>query len=367
MKIRLILLFVLGAAMVQVAQAQAPKFSNDFLNIGIGARAQAMSSSVVASVSDVTASYWNPAALSTVNAPFQVGAMHAEWFAGIGKYDYLSIGKSFNEETDAFGGISLIRMAIDQIPNTLRLRDADGNINYDAIEEFSVADYAFLVSYGQRIKGTVWRVGGNVKVIHRSIGSFAQAWGFGLDAGIQAKWDHWRFGASFRDITSTFNAWTFSFSDEEKQVLTQTNNDIPESSIESTLPTANIGVGYFTQLGSKFSLLAETNLILSTNGTESAIIGGDRFVLDPNIGVEFGYKDYLFLRAGMGNVQEVINDFDGLSTEIQFQPTAGLGIRLGRLTIDYAFTNIGELSDISSSHIFSLTLDFVKRSNSSEI
>jgi len=39
--------------------AQAPKFSNDFLNIGVGARGMGMSGAVTASTKDVTAAYWN--------------------------------------------------------------------------------------------------------------------------------------------------------------------------------------------------------------------------------------------------------------------------------------------------------------------
>jgi hypothetical protein len=43
-------------------------------------------------------------------------------------------------------------------------------------------------------------------VIHRSVGKFAKAWGFGLDAGMQIHLKNWRFGVTGRDITSTFNA-----------------------------------------------------------------------------------------------------------------------------------------------------------------
>jgi len=341
--------------------AQAPKFSNDFLNIGVGARAHAMSGAVVTSTNDVTASFWNPASLTTIEAPFQVGAMHAEWFGGIGNYDFISIGKGFNKNNDAFGSVSVIRLAIDNIPNTFRLLDDDGGINYDAIEEFSVADYAFLLSYGQRIRGSVWRVGGSVKVIHRNVGSFAKAWGFGLDAGVNAVWDHWRFGVQLRDITSTFNAWTFSFTDEEKKVLAQTNNDIPESSIESTLPTAHIGLGYLMRFNAKASLLAELNAVVSTDGRKSALISGNQWELDPRLGLEYGYNNIFWIRGGVANFQELSNDVDGLTTEINYEPTVGVGIRLGRLNLDYAYTDIGNLSVVESSHIISATLSFVKR------
>src|ERR1700746_3043414 len=69
-------------------QAQAPKYSNEFLNIGVGARALGMSNSYITSVNDVTAGYWNPAGLLGIGNQHQVALMHSEYFAGIAKYDY---------------------------------------------------------------------------------------------------------------------------------------------------------------------------------------------------------------------------------------------------------------------------------------
>jgi hypothetical protein len=43
---------------------------------------------------------------------------------------------------------------VDDIPNTLFLIEPDGSINYNNIQTFSSADYAFLLSYGQKIKQT---------------------------------------------------------------------------------------------------------------------------------------------------------------------------------------------------------------------
>jgi hypothetical protein len=44
--------------------AQFRKYSNEFLNIGAGARGLAMGSAQVASVQDGTSGYWNPAGLT---------------------------------------------------------------------------------------------------------------------------------------------------------------------------------------------------------------------------------------------------------------------------------------------------------------
>ena len=63
--------------------AQFRKYSNEFLNIGAGARGLAMGSAQIATVEDGTAGYWNPAGLCDVKGDMQVGLMHAEYFAGI--------------------------------------------------------------------------------------------------------------------------------------------------------------------------------------------------------------------------------------------------------------------------------------------
>ena len=58
---------VLMAAMScgTVLAQDAPKYSNEFLAIGVGARALGMGSAYTAVVNDVTSGYWNPAGLLT--------------------------------------------------------------------------------------------------------------------------------------------------------------------------------------------------------------------------------------------------------------------------------------------------------------
>mgnify|MGYP003337518299 CR=1 FL=1 len=64
------------------------KYSNEFLNIGAGARGLAMGSAQIASVGDATSGYWNPAGLAHIKDNPQLSLMHADYFAGIGKYDF---------------------------------------------------------------------------------------------------------------------------------------------------------------------------------------------------------------------------------------------------------------------------------------
>src|SRR5690606_681188 len=114
-------LLIGSAALFSIALSAQVKYSNEFLTIGAGARAHGMSNAMISHIGDVSAGYWNPAGLTQINTPFQVSAMHAEWFAGIAKYDYISFAKQLKGENNAAFGLSVIRLGIDNIPNTLNL------------------------------------------------------------------------------------------------------------------------------------------------------------------------------------------------------------------------------------------------------
>ena len=120
----------------------AQKFSNEFLSIGIGARARAMGNATVASTHSVFSGYWNPAALGSMDVDgIQVGAMHTEQFAGVAKFDYLGAVLPLQQANRNIG-VSLIRFGMDDRPNTLSLFEEDGTINFDNVVPFSAADYA---------------------------------------------------------------------------------------------------------------------------------------------------------------------------------------------------------------------------------
>lgn len=330
------------------------KYVNEFLNIGVGARAHGMSGSVVATVNDASSGYWNPAGLSKITSPLQVSAMHTGWFGGIANYDYGTVAKRFSDRKSA-GSITIIRMGIDNIPNTINLIAPDGSVNYDNVTTFSAVDYAALVSYGKRLTPN-WAVGGSVKVIHRSIGSFGKAWGFGADLGVQYTKNGFKFGAMVRDITTTYNTWTFNLTEDEKDVFLTTGNKIPVSSTESTLPRLILGFSYKNNV-KNFSYLVEGNFNVNTDGRKSAVLANENIAVDPSLGLELGYNDKVFVRAGLGNIQRSINATNYQQRDFEFQPNVGVGLNLGRLKIDYALANIGNLSGINASHIFSLTLD----------
>src|SRR5918993_118333 len=363
MKTNRLYLTLLGTLSFITTTAQFRKYSNEFLNIGAGARGLAMGSAQVATVQDGTAGYWNPAGLTGVKDHGNVNVMHAEYFAGIGKYDYISVAipTSGNKRTI---GISALRFAVDDIMNTLFLVEPDGSVNYNNIQAFSSADYAFIFSLAQKLKESSNKnidFGINAKVIHRSVGSFAKAWGFGLDAGLQIKSNNWRFGIAARDITTTFNSWSFSFTEKEKEALYLTNNDIPVKSTEMTAPRLILGVGRDFKFSEKLSLLAEANFDFTFDGKRNTFVSADPVSIDPKIGVELNINNSVFLRGGINNFQRALSDGDTLNQKKVwiYQPSAGAGFRLQNVRIDYAFTNLANQSNPLYTHVFSLQFDLV--------
>lgn len=347
------------------------KYSNEFLNLGVGSRAFGMSQSVVSSVDDVTAGYWNPAGLTRISGRAQASLMHSEYFAGLAKYDYAGVAAVVADNT-AVAGVSLIRFGVDDIPDTSELIDADGNINYDRVKSFSAADYAFILSYARKSKrsGLIsglaperyenepgFSYGGNAKVIHRRVGQYGKSFGFGLDFGIQYLRKHWSFGVMGRDITTTYNSWSYR-ADKLRTVYTATENDIPQNSTEITYPRIIIGSSYTNNISQDFGLTAEVNLSLTTDGKRNTLFSADPISADPVAGFEAGYKKLAFLRMGIGNIQKT-KDFESRE-RYTFQPNMGLGIRIKKLSIDYALTDIGNSSDALYSNVFSVKLDFVK-------
>ena len=328
------------------------KYSNEFMNIGVDAKALGMSNTMVASTNDVNSGYWNPAGLMLLEDQ-QVAAMHANYFANIAQYDYLAYASPIDDRSA--WGISLIRFGVDDILNTTELIDSQGNIDYNRISLFSTADYGFTFSYARKLPVPGFQYGVNAKVIRRIIGKFANSWGFGFDVGVQFEKNNWQFGLMLRDITTTYNVWNID--EEEYQKIANTipgeNQELPEST-EVTAPKAQLGIAKKFVIRYDYSILAAANMNMRFARTND-LISTDFVSVDPALGLEFGYTDLVFVRAGVGNFQNV-QQLDN-SEKIGFQPNIGLGFKYKGIQIDYALTDLGNQSTALYSNIFSIKVD----------
>ncbi|WP_394344214.1 putative type IX sorting system protein PorV2 [Seonamhaeicola marinus] len=330
------------------------KYSNEFMNIGVDAAALGMSGAVTSHTGDVNSGYWNPAGLLALEDN-QLALMHSSYFANIANYDYAAYAMPIDDRSAM--SISLIRFAVDDILNTTQLIDDQGNINYDRISLFSTADYGLTFSYARKLPVQGLNYGVNAKVIRRVIGDFASSWGFGIDAAIQFETENnWKFGIMARDITTTFNAWAIDEGEFEtiRDAVEGQNQELPENT-EITIPKLQIGLSKKFNFNYDYTLLAAANLNVRFEENND-IISTSFASINPALGLEFGYIDMVYLRAGMGNFQ---NELQLDNTEqLTFQPSFGVGFKYSGIQIDYAFTDIGDQSVALYSNVFSLKLDF---------
>lgn len=302
--------------------AEIAKYAGEFMSTGVGARALGMGGAYVATGGDVTYGYWNPAGLAQLDFP-EIAAMHSERFAGVVNYDYVGIATPFRA-TESLG-LSAIRLGVDDIPYTAVPRpdlvqdttftDAEGNIrvNRPYVDRYvSDAEYAFYFSYAKRHASRFF-YGANVKLVHKGVGDNS-AWGIGFDIG--AMWNPWRdlrLGANFQDMTTTLLAW-----DTGRQELIS--------------PTLKTGVSYpfaLPFLQSRLLLAGDADIRFEGRETASQFSAGP-MSFDVRLGGEISFYNIIALRVGRDDLGYF---------------TAGAGISLPRLDVDYAFMQHTELQE----------------------
>lgn len=344
----LILLF--ACAELQAQSFETAKYGGDFLSVGAGARALGMGSAHAAISNDVTSAYWNPAGLVAVES-IDIAYMHSERFSGIVSYDYGAIAYPLKDQQSVIA-LSIFRQGVDNIANTLNAWDRERNLPrenvQDYIEEFSVADMAFILSYARAAADNLsWGV--NAKIINHRLGPFADAWGYSLDAGVLYRTGNFSFAAHVMDATTMMKFWSVNasaFGDFEETF----DDEIPTGQNERVLPTVKLGAGRFFELND-FTITAAADVDIRFENRRAFFINMGRVSFEPHVGVEGTYKNRISLRAGL---TDVTTDPD---SNIYMSPALGAGLHFSSIFVDYGFSNFsGAASVLGLTHRLSLRL-----------
>ncbi|MBN2012734.1 PorV/PorQ family protein [candidate division KSB1 bacterium] len=325
------LLFILSVLNVNAAGYVKAKYAGEFMATGVDARALGMGGAFVAVAEDASAGYWNPAGLASLEYP-QIIGMYAEQFDRIVNFNYGAVAGPSGERSSL--GIGFIRLGVDDIPYTgLRNPDLELGAEYTedgvlmrnlpyVVRTVNDAEWAFYFTYAKiSTERLAWGV--NIKTVAKTVGDNS-AWGLGFDFGARYNlWPNTIVAANLQDITTTMLAW-----DTGRR--------------EAITPTVKVGAAHYFNIpliAGKLIPALDLDFRFENRGFASKISFAT-ISIDSHVGLEYSFKDRLALRAGIPDVGKF---------------TAGAGIRLPQLNIDYAFLAHDELGD---THRISVRLAF---------
>lgn len=281
MRLALALLLGLGAP------AGALESGSTFLNIGTGARPEALGGAYTAMAGDVHALHYNPAGLAGVARP-EAAATHARWPLGA-SFDFIGYGHPTGLGTFGF---SLSRLASGEVQG--RGADRRAAASYEAVD--SAYTLGIGRSAGELLPGGRARAGASVKWIERRIGT-ASGSGLAADLGVAQE-------LSGRPLTLGASVLNLG---QGIRFLDQTD----------PLPTL-AAVGLSWRMAGVATLSADLRREIASGRAEVAV------------GTEYSLLQGMAVRAGYTTAALGATPLGGLG--------GGVGLKLGRYRADYAFT-----------------------------
>lgn len=296
-----------------------------FLEIGVGAKANAMGGAFVGTADDVSALYWNPAGIARLGRAQGV-FMHSEWLADI-NFDYIG----FVLPTGRFGsfGASITSLSMDD----MLVRTEERPLGTG--EYFRAGSVALAVSYGVNLTDR-FSIGFSGKYIREEIWKEAAS-GVAIDIGTLFTTNFYglRIGASLTNFGIDMRMKgedLFVYHDIDQTQLGNNDKIFAELQTDSwPLPlTFQVGVAMELMNNSIHRLTIALDAVQPTDNTESM-----------NIGIEYAMREWAFLRAGYHSLF-LQDSEEGLTLG------AGISLQYAKipLRLDYSFSEFGQLKDI---------------------
>ena len=291
---------------------EGAKYSGDAFSLGVGARGLALGGAVIAGPFDGTAPYWNPAGMNSLDGRY-VTAMHAETFGSLLNHDfvaYVDARSGDNSKIKAFGfyfyylgGGGIKITALDEV-----------NRPY-VIREESHGDYLLAGVISGELSDRI-DFGLSAKIIYRDIGTESGK-GLTVDAGLLYK-AHKNINAALMvsDVTSGFIRYSGDSFEEG-------------SHSESIYPTVKPGLMFMQPYKDFTGRFLVSGDIKFEHLEDASQYSSGSISLDTHFGWELSYKEMLFARTGFD-----IGRF-----------TAGGGVDLKNITIDFAYLNHDDLDE----------------------
>lgn len=316
----------------------------NFLQIGIGARAQAMAGAVASSERGPNAWYWNPAGAAATES-FSASATREAL------YQDLNISLNyFGLSLPTLGGVlgaHVTTLSSGDIP-----RSDESNPTGSAVtgSTFSWSSTAFGLGYARRLTDRL-ELGSSLKVVTEGMSDASISW-VALDAGTQFRTGIYglTIGAVIANIGPSSKA-------RGSLITRRIDTDVVAPQILRTdLSTQDTDLPTLFRFSVGTDLYGGAESSLGQGNGQHRLTGEIAFsdAIDSNLqtagGLEYSFRDFVFLRGG----KRFYNDERATGNKGQFGLSGGGGVRIPlssrSILLDYAYLSLGDLQNV---HVFS--------------
>ena len=309
--------------------------ASQFLKIGVGPRAIAMGSAFTATSDDITAMYWNPSGLASINSN-QASFSHVNWIADI-NYDFAALATNV-PGFGTLGAFVSVLSTNDMLVRTIEKPEGTGEL-------FGYNTLAIGLSYARNLTDK-FSIGFNAKYLSENLWHMNSS-GFALDIGTLYKIP--MFEKEFRIAASISNFGTkMKLSGRDILSVKRVGSGNSPNLINTDVQLDSYDLPLLFRIGIAADLIKSSSNRI-TVGVD-AIHPNDHTEYI-NSGLEYAWNEIIFLRAGYNSLFEK-------DTEKGLTFGFGLNYRivdLIKLKVDYAYEDFGRLNNIQ---YFSVGIEF---------
>ena len=338
-KITIVLAFLISLSTVySQGTNKAGTSAAQFLKIGVGAKEMAMAGASAGLVDNVSAMYWNPAGMVSVNR-LSIAATHTNWFADL-QHNYFGIVIPISDDHAVGINATVLSMGKMEITNEYNPKGTG--------EFFEASDFVIGVTYSARLVD-FFSFGGTVKYVTQSIYSeSASAIALDLGTKLNTGFAGIKIGMAFTNFGSKMKL--------EGRDLQKTYDPNPTNAsntgVKSYLSTEEWELPINFKVGIGWDLVGPYDA-MAINGEHRV-----KFAIDANhpndareniaTGIEYTWRNLLSFRTGYHFNDDVRNWVMGMGINWQVQSSV-------RFMIDYAYASLEKLGEV---HIFGIQIGF---------
>jgi hypothetical protein len=312
----------------------------NFLEIGVGARSQALGGAAVSMIDGPESMFWNPAGVVTRNE-LAVFVSYMQLFGNSGITN-TAAALTVPVGQGAFG-LAFTQYSSGSIDRTTEVAPDGDDPAFPG--QFQYTGTSFALQYARNITDRLSASGG-VRFVQEGI-DFATTSFFGIDLATRFRTGLYGLSVAAA-ITNIGPSNRYTGSGVDRHVTAARENGFATGgTIPVQYDTRQVQLPTGFRMGLQSSLLGDAEALFGTSKVHTLVGEMDFYDaidtdIQPALGFEYGYKSNYFLRAGKRWFTEQHAPWkfaDGLSF--------GGGVKipvLGRkLTLDYAYTTMGEL------------------------